>query len=57
MRLEKAKELLETTDSSISEAAFQTGFNSPSNFTKVFREKYGITPSQFRRPKLSATNE
>ncbi len=57
MRLEKAKELLETSDVSISEAAFQTGFNSPSNFTKVFIEKYGITPSQFRRPKRDATNE
>ncbi len=57
MRLEKAKELLETSDVSVSEAAFQTGFNSPSNFTKVFIEKYGITPSQFRRPKRNATNE
>ena len=57
LRLEKAKELLETTDITVSEAAFQTGFNSPSNFTKVFNEKYGITPSQFRRPKPDATNE
>ena len=57
LRLAKAKELLETTDITISEAAFQTGFNSPSNFTKVFSEKYGITPSQFRRPKPNATNE
>ena len=57
LRLAKAKELLETTDVTISEAAFQTGFNSPSNFTKVFTEKYGITPSQFRRPKRNATNE
>lgn len=57
MRLEKAKELLETSAISISEAAYQTGFNSPSNFTKVFTEKYGITPSQFLRPKRNATNE
>lgn len=57
MRLEKAKELLEISDICISEAAFQTGFNSPSNFTKVFIEKYGITPSQFRRPRKNATNE
>ena len=57
MRLEKAKELLEISDVSISQIAFQTGFNSPSNFTKVFFEKYGITPSQFRHPKRNATNE
>jgi AraC-like DNA-binding protein len=57
MRLEKAKELLETSDIPVSEVAFQTGFNSPSNFAKVFSEKYGITPSQFRRPKQGATKE
>ncbi len=57
LRLAKAKELLETTHITVSEAAYQTGFNSPSNFTKVFSEKYGITPSQFRRPKPNATNE
>ena len=57
MRLEKAKELLETSDVCVSEAAFQTGFNSPSHFTKVFIEKYGLTPSQFRRPRKNATNE
>lgn len=57
MRLEKAKELLETSDVTVSEAAYKTGFNSPSNFTKVFSEKYGITPSQFRRQKPDATNE
>jgi len=57
MRLEKAKELLETTDLSVSEAAFKTGFGTPSNFSKVFSEKYGITPSQFRRINPNATNK
>ena len=56
MRLEKAKELLKTSDITVSEAAYKTGFNTPSNFTKVFSEKYGITPSQFRRPLRNATN-
>jgi len=55
--LEKAKELLETSDLSVSEAAFKTGFGSPSNFSKVFTEKYGITPSQFRRINPNATNK
>jgi AraC-like DNA-binding protein len=57
MRLEKAKELLDKSDVSVSEAAFKTGFGTPSNFTKVFTEKYGITPSQFRRINLNATNK
>ena len=54
---QKAKELLETKDVTVSEAASLAGFNSPSNFTKVFSEKYGITPSQFQRTKPNATNE
>jgi AraC-like DNA-binding protein len=57
IRLEKAKELLETSEMSVSEAAFKTGFGSPSNFSKVFTEKYGITPSQFRRINPNATNK
>ena len=57
MRLEKAKELLETSDISVSEVAFQTGFASPSNFSKVFSEKYGMNPSQFLRTRRNATNE
>ncbi|MEO8416527.1 MAG: AraC family transcriptional regulator [Ginsengibacter sp.] len=57
LRLEKAKELLENSALSISEVAFQTGFNSPSNFTKVFSEKYGMKPSHFLRSKRDATNE
>ncbi len=57
LRLDKAKELLETSDLSISEVAFQTGFNSPSNFTKVFSEKFGMKPSQFLRSRKDATNE
>lgn len=57
LRLQKAKELLENEDLSVSEAAYKTGFQTPSHFTKVFIEKYGIRPSLFRRPKPSVTNE
>jgi AraC-like DNA-binding protein len=57
IRLDSAKELLETSDITISKIAYKTGFNSPSNFTKVFSEKFGITPSQFRRVKGNVTNE
>lgn len=48
IRLQKAKEMLEA-DATVSEAAFENGFGTLSNFTKVFREKYGITPSQWRQ--------
>ncbi|MBC7889706.1 MAG: AraC family transcriptional regulator [Ferruginibacter sp.] len=57
MRLQKAKELLETTDCTISEIAFKTGFQTVSHFTKSFKKQYGILPSGFRRTSITATNE
>ncbi|WP_018616468.1 helix-turn-helix domain-containing protein [Segetibacter koreensis] len=57
LRLQKAKELLESNDLSVSEVAYKTGFQTPSHFTKVFIEKFGIRPSVFRRPKTNVTNE
>ena len=49
MRLQKAKELLETTDMRIGEVAFKTGFQTPSHFTRVFSKYYGVSPSLFCR--------
>ncbi|MGB0521748.1 MAG: tetratricopeptide repeat protein, partial [Flammeovirgaceae bacterium] len=46
-RLQKAEELLKTTDLQVAEIAFQIGFNSSSYFVKCFRTKYGKTPKQF----------
>jgi AraC-like DNA-binding protein len=49
MRIQKAKELLETTDMRIGEVAFKTGFQTPSHFTRVFTKHYGVRPSIFCR--------
>jgi AraC-like DNA-binding protein len=57
MRLQRAKELLETTDLTVSEIAFKTGFQTASHFTKIFQKQYGILPSVFRRDNTPATNE
>ncbi len=46
-RLKKAAQLLWETDSSISEVAYKTGFNTPGYFTKCFSQEFGITPSDF----------
>jgi AraC-like DNA-binding protein len=56
MRLQRAKELLETSDMTVSEVAFKTGFHTLSHFTKVFQQQFGVLPSAFRRVR-SATNE
>ena len=45
-RLERAHELLTTTNKTISEGAFNVGFSSPSYFTKCFKEYYGHGPSE-----------
>ena len=37
---------------SITEIAFAWGFNSAPHFTRSFRERYGVSPRQFRRQQL-----
>lgn len=46
-RLNKAISLLNKNEYNISEVAFETGFNSPSYFSKCFLETYGILPSNY----------
>ena len=57
MRLQRAKELLETTDCTVSEITFKTGFQTISHFTKIFKKQYGIVPSAYRQTNGHATNE
>lgn len=47
-RLAMSLHLLTENSCSIIEIANQCGFQSPSYFTKLFRERYGVTPSAFR---------
>jgi AraC-like DNA-binding protein len=46
-RLEKAKELMRQKKLSISQITFETGFSSPSYFTKVFKKKFGLLPNAY----------
>ncbi len=48
LRMEKAKELLEETDISITEIAFQVGYEYSSNFTTAFKRFFGVTPRTTR---------
>jgi len=47
--IEKAKEQLSTTQSSISEIAYNLGFERPASFTKLFKSKTEISPLAFRK--------
>ncbi|MDZ7757170.1 tetratricopeptide repeat protein [Rhodohalobacter sp.] len=50
-RLNLAKDKIENHTGSISEIAYEVGFNSPSYFSKSFREKFGVSPSEFEAGK------
>ncbi|MCU0373708.1 MAG: response regulator [Chitinophagaceae bacterium] len=47
VKLEKAKDLLEKTDKTVAEIAHETGFANPNYFTKVFKAKYLMTPTEY----------
>jgi AraC-like DNA-binding protein len=47
--IEKAKEKLSTTDLSISEIAFELGFEHQQSFSKLFKTKTTISPIEFRQ--------
>jgi len=49
MRINYASNLLLNTNTSILEICFACGFQSVSNFYKVFQETYGISPGDFRK--------
>ncbi|WEK38327.1 MAG: two-component regulator propeller domain-containing protein [Candidatus Pseudobacter hemicellulosilyticus] len=48
IRLQRAKQLLETGQWTIAEIAYEVGFSDPKYFTKVFRESFQITPSAYQ---------
>jgi len=47
--IEKAKELLSTTNLSVSEIAYQLGFEFPQSFNKLFKKKTEMSPLEFRQ--------
>ncbi|MFT6928867.1 MAG: AraC-like DNA-binding protein [Sediminicola sp.] len=52
-RLQKSLQLLKSKKSSISEVAFEAGFNSPAYFSKCFHENFGILPSKYLQKQTS----
>ncbi|MBE5785947.1 MAG: AraC family transcriptional regulator [Clostridiales bacterium] len=48
-RIEKAQHLLQTTEMSVQEIAFQTGFTTVAHFSHTFRKHVGKTPQAYRK--------
>ncbi|MBO0951379.1 helix-turn-helix transcriptional regulator [Fibrella forsythiae] len=58
LRLQRAAELLRQRSASVSEIAYDVGFESLSYFTKAFRDQFGTLPSAFNyHPQRSACSD
>ena len=49
LRLEKARELIETTYHQMKQIRRQIGMPSDSHFTRDFKKKFGLTPTEYRK--------
>jgi len=49
LRVDKAIVYIETTDYSLSEIAYLTGFSDQSHFTRIFKLETGLKPSEFKK--------
>jgi len=57
VKMEKAKDLLLETKSSIIQVALESGFENPSHFAQVFKNLFGFTPMAYRKKLKSVRTE
>ena len=53
-RMERAQDLLQMTGKTVSQVAYDVGFNNPFYFSRVFKRRMGINPSLVRAPRRRA---
>ena len=56
-RLQFSKRLLKQTDKSVNEISFIAGFESPSHFSRVFKNAFGSNPLKYREKHLDGTKQ
>lgn len=56
-RLDIAKELLLHTSLSVTDVCFSTGFENAAHFSKVFKERFGVAPSTYKKPLQKPNHE
>jgi transcriptional regulator GlxA family with amidase domain len=49
LRIEEAKQLLETADLSVEDVGHAVGYEDPTSFRRLFKRKAGLTPATYRR--------
>jgi two-component system response regulator YesN len=47
LRINRAKELMSTSDMSIKEVGFHVGYNDPNYFSRIFKRYEGVAPREF----------
>lgn len=57
MRLGRAAQLLEAGATNVSETAYAVGFQDADHFTRIFRQTFGVLPSEYARGKRDGTPE
>ena len=57
VRLQRAAQLLEKSQMTIAEVAYETGFNNPKYFSKYFKTQYGVLPSAYQSSKKTSSEK
>ena len=57
LRIEKAIQLMQTPQYSLTEIAYLTGFSDQSHFTRIFKQQTGKNPSVFRKNLLKSHSD
>lgn len=53
LRVDHARKILSSSEESLIQVAFASGFNSKATFNRVFKDLTGVTPSEYRRSKAN----
>ena len=53
VRLRRAGELIRTGEYTCAQVGYMVGFNDPHYFSKSFKQKFGITPTDYQQMKDS----
>ncbi|MBT1706560.1 response regulator transcription factor, partial [Chryseosolibacter indicus] len=56
IRLQRAAQLLEKSQLTVAEVAYQVGFNNPKYFTKYFKDQFSVLPSAYAGKRLPTTS-
>lgn len=53
MRVKRAAQLIETGDYNMTQIAYMVGINDPRYFSKCFKQRFGMTPTEYKEKKLT----